>query len=248
MRIVDTHTHFPGTLLGAAPRPIEALRADFAEAGVVRAWIFTTDGLLRDPAAHNRLLADAVRGHRDFFVPFCTVNPHDGAEAAIRELERAVREDGMSGLKLHPWLQSFSLTQEAVVPILRRAGELGLPVMFHDGSPPYATPLAIGWAAEQAPGATVILGHAGLDDGTEDAIRACLRHPNVWLCLCCPSCGNLEEIARRAPPDRLLFGTDGGFADGVTDWYLAKLRAAVPSEGLRERILHENAERLLPGA
>jgi uncharacterized protein len=246
VRIVDAHTHLPGKLLGAAPRPAADLRRELEAGGVTTAWIFTTDGLLRDPAHHNGVLAAETRGHRDFFLPFCTVSPHDGAEDAITEMRRAVAEDGMRGLKFHPWLQSFSLTNPAVVPILRAAGDLGLPVLFHDGSPPYSDPLQIAWAAEQAPGTTVVLGHAGLDDLTENAIRACVRNPNVHLCICCPSCGHIGEIARRAPVERLLFGSDGGFAAGVVEWSVAKLRAVVKDEDTLAGILYRNAERLLP--
>lgn len=246
MKLIDTHTHLPGTLFGASPRPIEDIRRQFESEGVTQAWFFTTDGCIRDAARNNDILAQAVHGHTDFFVPFCTVDPHTGVDDSIRELERASGTLSMRGLKLHPWLQSFSLTHQAVVPMLRRAGELGLPVIFHDGSPPYSAPLQIAWAAEQTRGTQIVLGHAGLDDLTDDAIRACVRHPNIWLSLCGPSCGAIEEIIRRAPPERLMFGTDGGcFAGQATSWYVGKICACVSSGRLRDMIFHENAERLL---
>jgi uncharacterized protein len=246
VKLVDTHTHLPGTLFGASPRPVEDIHRQFAAEGITQAWFFTTDGLIRDAARNNDILAEAVRGHTDMFVPFCTVDPHTGADAAIRELERCVGSLAMRGLKLHPWLQAFSLTNPAVVPVLQRAGELGVPALFHDGSPPYSTPLQIAWAAEQSPGTQIVLGHSGLDDLTDEAIRAADRHANVWLSLCGPSCGAIEEIVRRAPPEKLLFGTDGGgFVENLTAWYVAKIRACAPSDTLREMIFHQNAERLL---
>lgn len=246
MRIIDAHTHFPGRRLGASPRPIAAIRDEFEEAGLAGAWIFTTDGLYGDCPRHNDLLAEAVRGDRDFFVPFCTVDPHAGPDAAARELERCRRDLAMPGVKLHPWLQAFSLSHPAVVPILRRAGELGMPVVFHDGTPPYSTPLQIAAAAEQAPGTAVILGHAGLDDLYEDAILACLRHKNVYLCGCSGSCGYLAEILRRAPAERLLFGSDGGFAADLVGQALDKYAATGAPESLLRRIFEENPRRLCP--
>jgi len=245
MRIVDAHTHLPGELLGASPRPLREVRGDFERAGVEQAWLFTTDGLIRDTERHNDVLARAVRDHRDFFVPFCTVDPHRGADAACRELERSVRELKLRGLKLHPWLQSFSMTNPAVPPILRRAGELGLPVLLHDGSPPYSDPLQIAWAAAEAPGTTVVLGHAGLDDLTENAVLACLRQPNVHLCLCGPSAGLIEEIVARVPVERLLFGSDAGFSAGVVEHFLERVRAVVSSEDTLDRILWRNPRRIL---
>ena len=115
MRIIDTHTHFPGALSGARPRPIEELREEFEKAGLCGAWIFTVNGLRKEAARNNDILAESVRRHRDFFVPFCTVSPHDGAEAAVKEIERAHTQLDMKGVKLHPWLQAFSLDSSRII-------------------------------------------------------------------------------------------------------------------------------------
>ena len=57
---------------------------------------------------------------------------------------------------------------------------------------------------------------------------------------------HLKELSDRAPPERLLFGTDGGGCfQNLTAWYVAKIRACVSSRRLLEMIFHENAERLL---
>jgi len=246
MKIIDCHTHFPGSLLGDKPRPIAPIREEFTKAGLSGAWLFTTDGLFRDCAKHNDILAQTVREHRDFFVPFGTVNPHDGAEAAIAELERCKNQLHMAGVKFHPWLQAFSQTHPALLPILQRAGELGMPVIYHDGTPPYSTPLQIAAAAEQASNTQIILGHAGLDDLYEDAILACRRHPNIYLCCCANSCGPLQEIVKRCPGDRLLFGSDGGFCPNLVHGAIAKLRTLDWPPDRLNSIFYENAMRLIP--
>jgi len=245
VRIVDAHVHLPGKLLGAAPKPIDELRREFENDGLAAAWIMTTDGLIRDTARNNDILAEAVSQHLDFFFPFCTVDPHEGEQEAIRELERARRDLGMRGLKLHPWLQSFSLAHPAIPAILQRAGELGMPVLFHDGTPPYSSPLQIAAAAEKAPGTAVILGHAGLDDLYGDAILACLRSPNIYLCCCSLSCGHIGEIIRRCPPEKLLFGSDGGFGSGIVASAIDKIRAVCDDEDILQAIFWQNPERLL---
>jgi uncharacterized protein len=245
MKIIDTHTHLPGCTFGLKPRPIAELRREFESAGLTQAWIFTTDGLVREATGNNDILAEAVAEDLDFFVPFCTVNPHDD-EAALRELERARSQLGMKGVKLHPWLQAFSMTHPAVLPIFLRAGELNMPVILHDGTPPYCDPLQIAAVAEKAPQTTVILGHAGLDDLYEDAILACRRQPNLFLCLCGPSPGYIAQIVRRCPPERLLFGSDGGFGEGLVPWRLEIIRQVVRDERVLERIFHENAHAIVP--
>jgi len=246
MKVIDTHTHLPGRALGCVPRSAGEVRQEFQAEGLCGAWLMTLDGLLDDPHRHNDILAAAVRDHLDFFVPFCTVRPHVGAEACVAELGRAAGELGMRGLKLHPWLQAFSMTHPAVVPIFRKAGQLGLPVLLHDGSPPYSTPLQIAMVAEQTPETTVILGHAGLDDLYEDAILACNRHPNVFLCLCSLSAGPIREVLRRCPADKLLFGSDGGLGPGAVRPALAKFTGVdLPAEDLN-KVFFANAQRLLP--
>jgi hypothetical protein len=245
MNVIDTHTHLPGYAFGLKPRPIAELRREFEGAGLTGAWIFTTDGLLREPVRHNDILAEAVAGDRDFFAPFCTVDPHAGVEAALCELERAKSQLGMRGVKLHPWLQAFSMTHPAVVPIFIRAGELGMPVILHDGTPPYSDPLQIAAVAERSPRTTVILGHAGLDDLCDDAISACRRQPNIYLCLCGPSTGHLAEIVLRCPTERLLFGSDGGFGGDCVPWRLEMVRKAVGGERVLERMFFTNPREII---
>lgn len=244
--IIDCHTHLPGRRLGTTPRPLAEIRREFEADGLCGAWIMTTDGLYMDPAPHNEILAREVREHRDFFAPFCTVTPHEGAEPALGELERCARELGMRGLKLHPWLQAFSMTDPVVLSIVRRAGELGLPVLLHDGTPPYCSPLQIAYVAENAPGTTIILGHAGLDDLCGDAILACLRHANIYLCLCSLSAGSMKEVLNRCPHERLLYGSDGGLRPGIIAPAIAKLLSVTSDESLLRAIFYENPQRILP--
>ena len=245
IRAIDTHTHLPGTSLGCTPRPRGELRREFEDDGLGGAWLMTVDGLLGDPARHNDTLWQSARDHLEFFVPFCTVWPHLGLAECLRELDRAAGL-GMRGLKLHPWLQAFSMRHSAVAPILRHAGELGMPVLLHDGTPPYCTPLQIALAAEQVPETTVILGHAGLDDLYEDAILACQRHPNIYLCLCSLSAGRIAEVIARCPSNRLLFGSDGGLAPHLPRVAVAKFADLALSPADRQRIFVDNALRLLP--
>lgn len=246
MKIIDVHTHFPGHTFGCTPKTGVQLRREFKKEGIDAAWIMTTDGLLKDPVRHNDLLAKGVKNHRDFFIPFCTVNPHDNLDDSLRELERCACQLKMRGLKLHPWLQAFSMTHQNVVPILRKAGELGMPVLFHDGSPPYSAPLQIAYAAEQVPQTTVILGHSGLDDLWEEAVIACQHHPNIYLCLQGLSAGYIREIILCCPIEKLLFGSDGGFAPNLTRCAMVKIKCSGAPDKILRRIFSDNPQRLLP--
>lgn len=244
-RAIDTHTHLPGRALGCSPRTAEDLRAEYEAAGLAGAWMLTVDGLIDDPRPHNDVLLNAVSDQLDFFWPFCTVAPNQGTDACLAELHRCAGL-GARGLKLHGWLQAFSMTGPAIVPLLRRAGELGMPVLLHDGTPPYCSPLQIAYAAEQCPGTTIILGHAGLDDLYNDAILACRRHPNIYLCLCSLSAGAIAQVIAACPPERLLFGSDGGLVPGLAKLALNKFVDLDLAPAVQRQLFLDNALRLLP--
>lgn len=114
-----------------------------------------------DPAAiragNDGVLALASE-HRDV-LPVVTVHPYDGP-AALDELAR-VAARGARLLKLHPHTQQFDLADPRVLPLVRRAGELGLPVLLDNaGIVPGDNERLFNLAA-QAPGTTFIFAHIG---------------------------------------------------------------------------------------
>ena len=222
------------------------LRESFESAGISKSWLMTVDGLIENPECNNDVLAEFVKNDLDFFVPFCTVDPNrKKVDENISELERAKYELGMKGLKLHPWLQSFSITSAGLKPVLEKAGELDMPVLFHDGTPPYSTPLQIADIAEKTPKTKIILGHAGLDDLVEDAVLACLRHDNIYLCLCSGSVRSISYVINKCPPEKLLFGSDSGFGKGITEFSIEKIKAACSDEKNLKMIFNTNSEVLI---
>jgi len=245
MKIIDTHTHLPGFSFGKKPIPVKKLRKSFEDAGLYKAWFMTTDGLVSDPKKNNDILKEYVKNDLDFFVPFCTVDPKQGATQAVKELNRAKNKLGMKGLKLHPWLQAFSMTHPAVLPVLKEAGRLNMPVLFHDGTPPYCTPLQIAEIAEAVPETTFILGHAGLDDLYQDAIIACNRLPNVYLCCCSISSGYISKIIKQCPAEKLLYGSDGGFGKDLISDALNKIYAVETDKSILEKIFFKNPSKLI---
>jgi predicted TIM-barrel fold metal-dependent hydrolase len=152
----------------------------------------------------------------------------------------------MRGVKLHPWLQGFSPLEAYVEPVARACAELGVPMIFHDGTPAYSTPLQLGLLAERHPDLTVILGHSGLLDLWPEALAAAQRHDNVWLCLCGPPTSGLRHLVDGVPHDRLLFGSDAGFGpDYQVRHRLEQLRSLGLPQPSLDAILGGNAVRLL---
>jgi predicted TIM-barrel fold metal-dependent hydrolase len=168
-------------------------------------------------------------------------------DMAVAEMRRCRRDLGMKGpLKLHPWLQGFSPVEPLMDPIAETAIELGMPIMMHDGTPPYCTSLQVAALAARFPDLTVILGHSGLKDLWQTALAAAFRYPNIILCLCGTLPLGIERIVSKVDPERLLFGTDAGFgaARGNQEYRLGQiLRLDIP-DSVRRLILGGNARRI----
>ena len=247
--IVDCHTHW-GTMWtkrdGEDPASWLAVLDRYT---VNKAFLFGLDNLVRLDLcqADNDRLARlaAVAGGR--LIPFGTAWPQTG-KAGVEEVRRCVEELGMQGLKFHPWLQGFSTADTTFGEMCGLAGELGVPVLLHDGTPCYSLPEQIGGLARRFPKTRFVLGHSGLLWSWRSAMEAA-RRPNVWLCLSGPHMRAIEELCRRADPARIVWGSDFGFsfADPV-GYRLAIFQQSKVDEALKEQILGVNPFRLLDAA
>jgi len=195
-------------------------------------------------AQDNDNLAGLARRSPTRLLPLATTWPQLG-QAAVKEMARCLEELKMKGLKFHPWLQGFSLTDSTFGKICGLAGELKAPVFFHDGTPCYSLPEQVGGLARRFPQTTFVLGHGGLLWSWRSAILAAQR-ANVWICLCGPHSRGIELICERVAPERILWGSDKGigFKDDIEYRLNLFLRAKVPDK-LREQILGVNPKRLL---
>jgi len=241
--VIDFHVHQPrGNAYGA-----DAFVGTMDSLGIEKSVVFTYDGLLHPSPDANDSLAEWVGAAPGRLVGFATVDPRDANAAA--EIERCVRVHGMRGVKLHPWLQGFSVYEPGLDRVCEAAARLGIPVLFHDGTPPFSTPLQLAGLAERHPDTTVVLGHGGLHDLWREAAAAVLATENVYLCMCATPGYAMRALIARCPLDRLLFGTDAGLRPEPLQRY-AQLRVRQLDElGLddaqRVAILETNPRRLL---
>jgi predicted TIM-barrel fold metal-dependent hydrolase len=245
--IVDCHTHAAGgRSFGLATSSVAEFVAAMDRGGVDKSLVLTTDGFFFDFVAANDDLQTFVQQYPDRLFAGPTVNPRYG-DAALAEIRRCRVELGMKGpLKFHPWLQGFSPLEPYMDAVAETCIALDLPIFFHDGTPPYSTPLQEATLAARFPALKVIMGHSGLRDMWLETLLAAKRYPNVWVCLCGTAPIGMERIVAEVDPRRILFGTDAGFgsAPGTHEYRKGQiLRLAVPDD-VKAGILGENARRL----
>ena len=194
--------------------------------------------------ADNDTVASIAAKAPDRVVPIGSAWPQMG-RAGKEEIGRCIEKLGMKGLKFHPWLQGFSTADPAFGEMCALAGELNVPVFFHDGTPCYSLSEQFAGLARRFPSTTFVLGHAGLLWNWRSTLEAA-RRPNVWICLCGPHRRAIEIFCRRTDPDRILWGSDFGFgfADAIS-YRLEVFQRARIQDAVKEKVLATNPLRLL---
>ena len=179
----------------------------------------------KDPTRCNDTIAGVVRAAPDRFIGFASVNPaYGGVEAAVDELERAITQLGLSGLKLYPMYQHWAANDpQLAFPIYAKAQELGIPVMIHQaGSTRIDAKLELGRPAmlddigRAFRDLRVIIAHCGLP-WVDEALFLLTKHPNFFTelsyLIATLTRRDLFLLLSRCEPmfvslDKLFFGTD----------------------------------------
>ncbi len=278
MRAIDVHVH-PSTAeyvhdaLGAFGPACEAyfrttlpnhdvdqMAAVFRDAdvlGVLFAWDAETNTGL--PPVTNDFVARCVRAHPEAFMGFASVDPHKGI-AATAELERAVRDLGLRGLKLHPTAQGFRPDDRIVYPVFETADALGIPVTIHTGTTglgagmpgggqmhlELSRPIYVDAVAADFPNLQIVMAHPAWP-WQDEQLAVALHKPNTWIDLSGWSprrfAPDLVRNINGPLQDRVLFGTDYPFLSHE-QWLTAWDTLDVP-DAVTEKVLLRNAQRLL---
>ena len=244
--ILDGHTHLFsqfGFLRGMdAGEFVDKLKSQRVDGAVV----MTLEGFTKDDSRlYNDQLHAATERYPEYLCAFGTVHPRDGS-GAISEMQRCVKELGMKGFKFHPWLQAFCASGREMFPIVQEAVALDVPLLFHDGTPPYCTSLQIAYLARCFPEATIILGHSGLRDYWREALYAAMEYENIILQFCGTPDIAMREMIEQVGPERCIFGSDFPFpGDSCIELAVSQIKNLDVSDAAKDAILGENLKRIL---
>lgn len=236
----------------------EKLLEQMDEAGVDTAFLYAVEAPI--VYSSNEYVCSIRDRYPSRFVAFASVNPL--MPDAVQRFERAVREHGMKGLKLHPPLQDFFPNDEAVFPVYEKAVELNIPVVFHVGTTPFgslcrlatANPILLDDVAVRFPELRILLTHLGTLWHNE-AFMVVEKNPNVFV----DTAAYINEIetvltpdiVRRIGVDKIVFGTDypmpyAGTVHRMSD-FVECMRNLHFSRDELEQVFHANAQRFLNG-
>jgi predicted TIM-barrel fold metal-dependent hydrolase len=194
----------------------------------------------------NDAVARLCEAHPDRFLGWMFLNPRNNPRV-LDELEELRARRGMIGIKLHPHWHDWRT--DLATPLLRRAEELGLPVLIHLGFGPRGDYRAI---CSKFPRLRVIAAHAGIPF-YDELWRYARTVQNLYVDLSSPYID--ERLARDTVaamgPARCLYGTDApyGFHDSDGSYDYTRIRSWIERMPIsardKERILFDNAVELL---
>jgi hypothetical protein len=132
----------------------------------------------------NELIAEYVALHPEKLVGWTSVDPNE--PDCIEQLEYSVQDLGLKGLKLGPVYQHFDPMDRKHWPFFAKAQELGLPIMWHQGTTfpskarlRWGNPLQLEDLAMDFPDLRMIIAHLG-HPWEEDMVALIRKCPNVY--------------------------------------------------------------------
>jgi len=189
----------------------------------------------------NKKMANVKKDFPNKFRAWAIANPWTGKNA-IKTLKTA-KKLGLDGLKLHPKLQGYNLSDRMLYPLMEFALDANWPIYTHTGTPICSEPMQLVELAEKFPKAKFIMGHAGFADFWYDVVEAMKRSDNIWAETSHAPSGILETVVSEISPDKLVFGSD--FPVGNIEVELEKVKnLCLPDKDL-EKVLCRNIERLI---
>jgi predicted TIM-barrel fold metal-dependent hydrolase len=195
------------------------------------------------------------------FIGFASVDPR--SPDALKELEKAVKEYGLKGLKLDPSLQQFEINnKEYAYPLYQLCSELDIPILFHCGmswSPigraAMAHPLMLETVIQDFPKLKIIIAQFGWPWVNESFMLG-IKYKTVYLETSILFSGTPSDSLRqvldqqvglsnldRSLSDQVLFGTNTPRVDPKR--FVWALRDLGLAPTLERKVFHDNASRLL---
>jgi predicted TIM-barrel fold metal-dependent hydrolase len=230
--------------------PIEATVASMDAAGVDFGLLSAWRGPGGQDLISNDEVAEWIRLYPSRFAGLATVDL-DRPMAAVRELRGRVREGGIVGLRVVPWLWDAPPTDRRYYPLFAECVESGVPFCTQVGHTGPLRPSETGrpipyidQVALDFPELVIVCGHVGYP-WTEEMVAVARKHENVYIDTSAYTIRRLpQELTRFMKTGtgqrKVLFGTN--YPMMTHRHALAGLDELGLSDQARRDFLHRNAE------
>ena len=243
MRIIDMHAHVDVCVPLNWYDTGEKLVALMDEAGIEKAVVSAYLNLPGPDMTCLERLFRSCEPYEDRFMIFVRLDPWFG-EDCIRFLEEAVKKYPIKGVKLHPAHYTLHPYGDLTVELMKTAGKLSLPVLFHCGDEMMCLPLQIGALAEKCPQTTMILAHMGGYGHMRDVITVAQKYHNIYIDTSeVPLVSSIKKIVDAIGAERVFYGSDAPCCDPLVE--IEKVKLAGLTREQQELLFYKNAVRVM---
>jgi predicted TIM-barrel fold metal-dependent hydrolase len=244
-------------LIGFPSMPAQTLAecvTDLKKYNVVKAVITGRDCETTYGAkSNNQSVLDFVAAFPDMFIGFAGVDPHKGMKG-LRDLEDAVKNKGMRGAAIDPYLAQIYVNDAKYYPVYAKCCELDIPIIITTGPATlvpqaimdHVAPRYIDVAARDFPELKIVVSHGGYP-WISEMINVAQRNANVYVDLSEYERSPLSEAYLQAAntmiSDKVLYASAHPFVDFKTALKTYEELPFTPE--VREKIMYSNAAKLL---
>lgn len=196
-----------------------------------------------------RTLAKLLAPFPDKFIGSMMINPHD-TDDALEAIEIGATELGMKCVgELVQYIHNWRTAGREILPVIQKAIDLDLPLMFHVSDETHAEGVAR--LAEKFPRARIIAAHSAGGRSWRRGIETVRRLPNIWVEIMRGNEPQLELLLEAVGPSRITFGTDFSIDEKPElryrsgNWLIDCLQRLRVTDADVERICSGNARELL---
>lgn len=259
--IIDFHTHaFPdavaekaipylekeGDIKAKTRGTVDSLLDSMDSAGIERSVICS---IATKPEQFAAILEWSLQIRSERLIPLPSIHPGDRhcAERVFTVLAK-----GFKGIKMHPYYQDYSLSEERLNPLYDALSEAELLLVVHCGydigfpRTRCAEPAQILMLHKRFPKLRLVATHFGgwdIWDEVEELLIGREIYMEISFALQYLSREQAIRMLNSHPPEYLLFGSDSPWADQKE--YLDRLKSLSLSPQLLTNILGDNALKLL---
>ncbi len=256
MQVIDTHMHYgtdphvaantcvPYLIPGQPDSVIRLLDEQNASHGV----LFPHDRVMTPPwdADYDRAnmqVGEVVLKYPERVVGAARINPTFGAEHTQKLIDKYVKEWNCRGIKLVAGYDFYRPNDlKTMGPLLDKAAEYHLTVLFHSGDAPRDLPSLQAKAAQAYPEVTFVLAHIGMHLYLWEAIIACQEHANIYVDMAQAYPFDIKTFIREVGVDRLTYGSDVPYQSPHVEQH--KLRVIDLSEPELAQVFRLNAAKI----
>jgi predicted TIM-barrel fold metal-dependent hydrolase len=245
--IIDSHVHVGKSIFGYELTP-EVLLESMRQYQIDISVICPVQPMNYHLETENDYISELTQQYNKHFIGFCRVDPRQG-EKAVLEVTRSITKLGLKGVFLHPWEEGYRANADVVVPVVKLAATMEVPVMIATGYPWVSHALQVADLAGKVPDANIIMTNGGQINisgmAQADAYLAMRERPNLYI----ETSGVyrqdfLENCVQEFGANRVLFGSN---APKMTQGFELEraISATKKNQTIQQDVLGYSLKRLL---